>query len=155
MVRPPHILLGEILLHVRVDPDRVYLVGHSIGGNATWALAAHRSERFAAIAPICGRGNPALAERLRDLPTWAFHGAEDRVVPQEDSELIVTALKEAGGVARLTVSPGVVHDDRPPTYANRSFFEWLLQHRRGFELRPKCVASPGMISGCDPTGKRK
>jgi pimeloyl-ACP methyl ester carboxylesterase len=125
------ILLDEVLEHYRVDPDRVYLVGHSMGGSGTWALAAHRPERFAAIAPICSRGNPALAGRLRDVPTWAFHGAEDRIVPPEESQRMVVAMKDAGGFAQLTVYPGVGHDAWTPTYANPTFFEWLLQHRRG------------------------
>jgi Dienelactone hydrolase family len=125
------ILLDEVLQRYRADPDRVYLVGNSMGGNGTWALAARRPERFAAIAPICGRGDPAWAGRLRGVPTWAFHGAEDRIVPPQESERMVAALKEAGGDARLTVYPGVGHDAWTPTYANPSFFEWLLQQRRG------------------------
>ncbi len=124
-------LLDEVLKRYRVDAGRVYLVGNSMGGNGTWDLAAHNPERFAAIAPICGRGNLASVERLRGVPTWAFHGADDRVVPLEQSERMVKALKQAGGDARLTVYPGVGHDAWTPTYANPSFYEWLLQHRRG------------------------
>jgi pimeloyl-ACP methyl ester carboxylesterase len=124
-------LLDEVLRRYRVDADRVYLVGNSMGGAGTWALAARWPERFAAIAPICGRGDPASAGRLRGVPTWAFHGADDRVVPPEESERMVAALEEAGGDARLTVYPGVGHDAWTPTYADPKFYEWLLRHRRG------------------------
>jgi pimeloyl-ACP methyl ester carboxylesterase len=124
-------LLDEVLRRYRVDADRVYLVGNSMGGTGTWALAASCPERFAAIAPICGGGDPDSAGRLRDVPTWAFHGGDDRIVPPERSERMIAALRQAGGDARLTVYPGVGHDAWTPTYANPRFYEWLLQHRRG------------------------
>ena len=50
-------LLDEVLAKYRVDADRVYLTGLSMGGYGTWHLAAIHPERFAAIAPICGGGN--------------------------------------------------------------------------------------------------
>jgi predicted peptidase len=73
--------LDEVVAGSRVDEDRVYLTGISMGGFGTWAWAAARPDRFAAIAPICGGGDPAWADRLKGLPIWAFHGARDRIVP--------------------------------------------------------------------------
>jgi predicted peptidase len=125
------LLLDEVVTSYRVDADRVYLVGNSMGGTGTWAMAAHIPERFAAIAPICGGGDRASAGRLRGVSTWAFHGADDRVVPLEQSERMIEALKRAGGDAQLTVYPGVGHDAWTRTYANPRFYKWLLQHRRG------------------------
>jgi predicted peptidase len=139
--------LDEVLSRYRVDAGRVYLVGNSMGGTGTWALAAHCPERFAAIAPICGRGDPASAWRLRGLPTWAFHGADDHIVPLEQSERMIAALKKAGGDARLTVYPGVGHDAWTQTYANPRFYEWLLQHRRGsipYGNSPASVGEQGL-----------
>jgi dienelactone hydrolase len=122
-------LLDEVLKRYRVDADRVYLVGNSMGGAGTWALAAHCPERFAAIVPICGAGSLATAERLTSVPTWAFHGADDRIVPVEQSERMIAALKKAGGDARLTIYPGVGHDAWTPTFANPRLYAWLLRHR--------------------------
>src|SRR5205085_1737719 len=69
-------LLDDVLAHYKGDPDRVYLTGLSMGGFGTWALAARHPDKFAAIAPICGGGDPATAEKLKDLPTWVFHGEQ-------------------------------------------------------------------------------
>jgi dienelactone hydrolase len=124
-------LLVEVLEQYRVDADRVYLVGQSMGGTGTWALAASCPERFAAIAPICGGGDPTSAWRLGNLATWAFLGSDDRIVPLERSERMIAALKQARGDARLTVYPGVGHDAWTRNYADPKFYEWLLQHRRG------------------------
>src|SRR3954469_24984435 len=56
-------LLDEIQSQYKVDPDRVYLTGLSMGGFGTWELATQYPQRFAAIAPICGGGNPILVRR--------------------------------------------------------------------------------------------
>jgi dienelactone hydrolase len=126
-------MLGEVLRSYRVDADRVYLTGSSMGGYGAWALATAHSERFAAIAPICGGGDPARADRLRGVPTWAFHGAEDTVVPPEESRKMVAALRRAGGDVRLTIYPGIGHNAATPTYDDPRLYDWLLAHRRRAE----------------------
>lgn len=40
--------------HVRPDPSRIYLTGHSMGGHGTWNLGVTFPDRFAAIAPSAG-----------------------------------------------------------------------------------------------------
>ncbi|MEH1912072.1 prolyl oligopeptidase family serine peptidase [Nostoc sp.] len=113
-----------------VDPDRVYLTGLSMGGYGTWHLAATQPERFAAIAPICGGGNPQAARKLKNLPVWAFHGAKDNVVPLKESEIMVSALKARDGNVKFTVYPEANHDSWTQTYNNPELYEWFLQHRR-------------------------
>jgi predicted peptidase len=101
-----------------------------MGGYGTWALAAAHPERFAAIAPVCGGGNPASAARLRDVPTWAFHGADDAVTPADESRKMVAAQQRAGGEVRLTIYPGVGHDAATPAYTDSNLYDWFLAHRR-------------------------
>ena len=73
-------LVDSLSAVYRVDPDRIYLTGLSMGGFGTWDLAARYPHKFAAIAPICGGGDPATASRFAHLPTWVFHGALDSSV---------------------------------------------------------------------------
>jgi len=124
-------LLDDVVSKYRVDKDRIYLTGLSMGGFGTWALAAAHPERFAAIAPICGGGDPKQADRLKDLPIWVFHGAKDPTVPLERSEEMVEAVKKAGGDVKFTVYPEAKHDSWTQTYDNPELYEWFLQHRRG------------------------
>jgi poly(3-hydroxybutyrate) depolymerase len=51
--------LNEVVAGSRVDEDRVYLTGISMGGFGTWDWAAEHPERFAATVPICGGGDPS------------------------------------------------------------------------------------------------
>lgn len=143
--------LQQTMAEFRVDPDRVYLTGLSMGGHGTWYLAYQRPDLFAAIAPICGwvpdfpqfKGSvpvvptdsgpplPALARQLRRVPVWIFHGEMDRVVPVAGSREPAAALKEAGGNVRYTEFLGLDHNSWDATYGSKEFVEWLFAQRRG------------------------
>ncbi|HPD16528.1 MAG TPA: prolyl oligopeptidase family serine peptidase [Planctomycetota bacterium] len=130
-------LLNEAIAKYPVDPDRIYLTGLSMGGFGSWALAIQCPERFAAVAPICGGGDPLDVERIKDLPVWVFHGAKDTAVPLELSQAMVEALRKVGGRVRFTVYPEAGHDSWTAAYANDELYAWLLQQRRGQPQEPK------------------
>jgi len=123
-------LLDEVQSKYAVDPDRVYLTGLSMGGFGTWGLACAHPERFAAVAPICGGGQRYRADRLRNVPVWAFHGAKDPVVPLAESQTMVDAVNRTGGQAKLTVYPEAQHDSWTATYDNAELYDWLLSYKR-------------------------
>ena len=124
-------LLDEVQSKYKVDPDRVYLTGLSMGGFGTWETATQYPERFAAIVPICGGGRPYSAARLKNLPAWVFHGEKDNVVPIKRSEEMVDALKKAGGDVKFTRYPEAGHDSWTETYNNPELYDWFLKHTRG------------------------
>jgi predicted peptidase len=123
-------LLDDIVAHYDVDTERIYLTGLSMGGYGAWALASQYPDRFAAVVPICGGGDPILARTLKDVPIWAFHGAKDSVVPVEESKRLVEAVNARGGNAKLTIYPDANHDSWTETYNNPKLYDWLLEHRR-------------------------
>lgn len=123
-------LLDEVMRDYAVDPDRVVVSGVSMGGYGTWGLGIATPERFAALAPVCGGGNPREAHRLRSVPVWAFHGAKDDVVPLSASEEMVAEVVAAGGDAKLTIYPNAGHDAWTLTYDNPEVYDWLMAQRR-------------------------
>ena len=124
-------LLDDLVAKYRVDKDRIYVTGLSMGGFGTWALASANADRFAAIVPICGGGNPADAAKMKDLPIWVFHGAKDGAVKLEQSERMVDALKSAGAKnVDFTVYPDLEHDSWTVTYDNPKVWEWLFKQNR-------------------------
>jgi predicted peptidase len=124
-------LIDEAAEKYRVDKDRIYLTGLSMGGYGTWALATAYPDRFAAIAPICGGGNPVEASKLKDMPIWCFHGAKDNVVPLERSKEMVEAVERAGNKqVKFTIYPEATHDSWTETYNNQEFYDWLLKQNR-------------------------
>lgn len=123
-------LLDHVLASQRVDRSRVYLTGLSMGGFGTWALARRAPDRFAALAPICGGGDPHRLQVLKAIPVWAFHGSQDDVVPLSSTVNMVEALRRLGGNVKLTVYPDANHDAWTETYDNPELYRWFLSHRR-------------------------
>jgi predicted esterase len=124
-------LLDQLLAKYRVDPDRVYLTGPSMGGAGTWDYAVAYPERLAAAVPICGWGDAANAARIKDLPVWIFHGDKDMNVNIEGSQRMFDALVPLGGRVRYTIYTDGPHGIGSYTYKNPEVIAWMLQQRRG------------------------
>lgn len=122
--------LDGVVRKYRVDADRIYLTGLSMGGYATWGWAQRSPGRFAAIVPVCGGGDPTQGAKLKALPVWAFHGAKDPTVPLARTEEMIAAIKAAGGEPRVTIYPEAPHDSWTETYANDEVFAWMLAQKR-------------------------
>jgi len=120
-------LLDEIEANYRVDKNKIYITGLSMGGNGTWSLALANPNRFAAIAPVCGWSVPSVACTIKHLPIWVFHGAKDVVVPVSSSEIMVERLKSCGSDVKFTVYPEANHDSWTETYNNEELYKWMLE----------------------------
>ena len=120
-------LLDEIEESYRVDKNRIYVTGLSMGGNGTWSLALAQPDRFAAIAPVCGWSVPSVACKIKNIPIWVFHGAKDNVVPISSSEVIVEKLKSCGSDVNFTVYPEANHDSWTETYNNEELYKWFME----------------------------
>jgi predicted peptidase len=123
-------LLDDILTQFRVDKKRVYLTGLSMGGFGTWNYAAAYPDRFAAIAPICGGGDPKKADAIKHIPTWVFHGAKDNVVSINTSQEMVDALKACGAEVQFTIYPEAGHDSWTETYNNKKLYDFFLSSKK-------------------------
>jgi predicted peptidase len=136
-------LLDHVMKQHAVDRSRVYLTGLSMGGYGTWSLGVQHPEKFAALVPVCGGGERIdvllaggkRAAALKNTPIWAFHGAKDPVVPLDESQRMVDALKRLGAKdVKLTVYPEAGHDAWTETYNNPELYDWLSkQHRASAE----------------------
>jgi predicted peptidase len=123
-------MLDEVAKEYKTDPKRVYLTGLSMGGMGTWSLAAAHPDKWAAIVPICGRGDPKTGETIKDIPTWAFHGDADKTVPPSGSREMIEAIKKAGGKPKYTEYPGVGHNSWDMAYGTKELWAWLLEQKR-------------------------
>ena len=123
-------LLDHIQSKYKVDTDRVYLTGLSLGGHGSWRLASDHPQRFAAAAPVCGSGDLSKAKNLVSLPIWVFHGDKDTAVPYKDSVEMVAAIREAGGEkVRFTSLEHVGHNSWSAAYATPELFSWFAKQR--------------------------
>jgi predicted peptidase len=123
-------LIDALQKEFAIDAGRIYLTGLSMGGYGVWDALARQPELFAAAAPICGGGDPAVAARFKDVPLWVFHGDQDEGVKPKRSREMIEALKAAGGNPKYTEFPGVGHDSWTQTYADPELYAWLFAQRK-------------------------
>jgi predicted peptidase len=122
--------LDDVLSTYKTEPNRVILTGLSMGGHGSWDLATAHPERFAAVVPICGPGDPEAAGRLKALPVWTFCGDADRDETVLNLRAMVEALRHEGSAARLTEYRGVGHNSWDRAYNNTELIDWMLAQRR-------------------------
>ncbi|WP_129794110.1 prolyl oligopeptidase family serine peptidase [Sphingosinicella sp. CPCC 101087] len=147
--------LDEAKRRLRVDEDRVYLTGESMGGSGTWLIGSRHPDLFAAIVPVFGgwdfrlqrRGafsNPAAdrpmerwlaeahssfagAEQLIATPVFVHHGDADSTVDVLFSRHAVERLQRWGYDVRYREYPGLGHEE---LHWRDQAIEWMLRHRR-------------------------
>jgi predicted peptidase len=124
-------LLDEVTAKYAVDKDRLYVTGLSMGGFATWNLGCDQPDRFAALVPICGGGDPTKAAKLKDIPIHVYHGGKDGTVQPKKSQDMVDAIKAAGGTkVELFIDPEAGHDSWTKAYADPALYTWMLEQKR-------------------------
>ncbi|MGE3315305.1 MAG: alpha/beta hydrolase-fold protein [Planctomycetaceae bacterium] len=122
-------ILDEVEKNYSIDRSREYLTGWSMGGYGSWRVAAAFPERFAAVVPVSGAGDPVTGPKLAKTRIWAFHGARDDVVPVWGSHEMIDSIREAGGTPRYTEYSDVGHDVWRYVYNNDALYQWLLDPR--------------------------
>jgi polyhydroxybutyrate depolymerase len=79
-------LVEDISAAYSVDPDRIYVIGHSNGGFMAYRLACERADLFAAIASLAGAAafaDPATCAPSTPVSVLQIHGTADETVPYE------------------------------------------------------------------------
>jgi predicted esterase len=134
-------VLAEMRRDYNVDPDRIYLTGHSMGGYGTWSLAMSHPDVFAALAPISGGSNtPVGMSKIAHIPQLVVHGDTDPTVPVERSRVMVAAGKKLGAEIKYIEVPGGDHGSVvAPNFP--AVFEWFDTHKR------KTGAAAGAAAG--------
>ncbi len=124
----------EVLRLVRerykIDDNRIYLLGHSMGGVGTWLLGPKYPDIWAALAPISGAGDPASIDKTREIPEIVVHGDADNVVPVNSSRVMVAAMKKLGVEVKYIEVPGGSHGDVAAPNMS-AIFDFFDAHRKG------------------------
>lgn len=127
-------LIEDYVVLRGVNPDRVYLMGYSAGGDGVWQLAPRMADRWAAAAMMAGHPNEASLLGLRNLPFAMFVGGNDaaynrnKVVAERAAEMDKLREADPGGYEHLArVYEGLPH------WMNRKDAEalpWMAAHTR-------------------------
>ncbi|MDQ3621687.1 MAG: prolyl oligopeptidase family serine peptidase [Verrucomicrobiota bacterium] len=115
-------LVDQFIAENPVDAARVYVTGLSMGGFGAFDALERRPDLFAAAAPLSSGGNLSAVDIYKEIPIWAFHGANDTTVPPGASRNTMLAIESQGGTKdRYTELAGQGHVIWAPIYNGASF----------------------------------
>lgn len=126
----------------KLDKDRVYLTGLSMGGKGTWFAAHEAPGLFAAIAPLdADMVQPDFVQQLKYTPIWMGGGQEDGGVVDATAKMEEALRKVSHVEVKRTILPHIGHESWEYFYASPQFYEWFLQYRRPTDTRKAALAS--------------
>jgi predicted esterase len=115
----------------RIDQNRIYIHGLSIGGYAVYEAVKRAPWLFAAALPIAANKDANLftekmESRVAHIPFWMFQGGKDTNPTPTYTKNVVTKLRNAGAIVRYTEFPTLGHAVWNSAYAQPDFFSWML-----------------------------
>ncbi len=120
------LLLDSLIKKLNIDPNRIYITGLSMGGFGVWDAISRWPDKFAAAVPVCGGGDTAKAAVIKNIPVWAFHGDNDKLVMPSRSRDMIAKIKKAGGNPKFTEYPATGHNAWDKAYYEKEMFQWLF-----------------------------
>jgi hypothetical protein len=152
-------VLNYVKTYLRVDPNRVYLTGLSLGGGGVWSVATAYPNVWASILPICSGYNlvgSAGAIGNADLPVWGFHGDADGIVGEATTINMINAINtyKPNPLAKVTIFPGLGHVIWDKVYKETTALTWMLSFTNGTtSTSPSTTtnAAPVASAGSDKT----
>lgn len=109
------------------DENRIYSMGMSMGGYATWDLLVRHGDFIAAAVPICGGCDVSKAELIKDITIYTFHGTADAVVPADGTVKMVSELERLNNDNIIYVEyEGSGHDIWNKALKTQGLMQWLF-----------------------------
>ncbi len=155
-------VLNHVKKYLRVDDNRVYITGLSLGGGGAWVIAQENPGLFAAVAPVCGSWNStnkACGFSENGTGVWAFHGDKDTTIPLSRTLNMVNAINGCSPKpdprAKVTIYPGIKHNAWDKAYLpdhsvhSQNLYEWLLTFRRSSTTKPQPDRTLTLSAGAD------
>jgi dienelactone hydrolase len=138
-------VLRDVQRHYHVDPHRIYLMGHSMGGYGTNNVATHHPDLFAAVAPAEGTDSIDLAANLRNVPWFETSAEEDLDAGAQNAKKMYGSLSALGYDATLLVYDFKIHEYSSIYDTLPQLFRFFGQHR--------LARDPAIVSFTRPAGQ--
>lgn len=123
-------LLDEVVRKYNGDPDRIYVIGTSLGAEGVWRILERYGDYFAAAVPIESWGG-IDASNIIEIPIWMFHGKTDYAIHYLGSRMMYDSIKNNGGnKVRLTEFENVGSEAWMYVYNDREMYSWLFSQNK-------------------------
>lgn len=124
--------------HYKVDTNRFYVLGMSMGGWGTLNMASKYPNKIAAAMALCGGLPHNEVCGLTELPLWIIHGTADKLTPVACSDRVVDSIRSCGDTTRLIYDrlEGVNHSRLARVFYLKQTYDWLFSHSLKQKGRP-------------------
>ena len=127
-------IIEDIKKNIKVDENRIYLTGLSMGGRGTFIVAAEYPETFASILALSPHHTPysylTLVNKVKDLPIFISHGNVDKTSSYDIAKEMYEELKMLGAQVIFKTRLGIGHWGWESFYSNRENINWLLSWKK-------------------------
>jgi predicted alpha/beta hydrolase family esterase len=138
--------IREAVSSLSVDENKIYITGISLGAVGVWQYCAEYPDKVTAAIPVSGWGNPNEVCKIKNIPVWAFHGNQDRVVAFAGSKNMIDELKKCDGDARLTIIEDGGHEIWEQAYLYPRFTNWLFSQSKVKKPIPASIDTVGKVT---------
>ncbi len=128
--RDPLDALDRIEKVYPIDPKRVYLTGHSMGGFGTVQLGFNNPDRFAALAPIAGYGAATQLAKAKEMPLIIAQGDKDALVPVATARKFHESAQQLGMPSEKYIEKAGVDHLVIPVFVMEDLFDWFDAHKK-------------------------
>ena len=123
-------LLKRYIQTEQADPDRVYIMGGSMGGTGTWCQLSYYPNFYAAAMPVAGNPTGCDAANVATTPVLTVMGSADAMMSIDDVEYFMTDVIAAGGTIQLDIEQGWSHPITCEQSYTKERLDWLFSHTK-------------------------
>lgn len=114
----------------KVDDDRIYILGGSMGGTGTWSMVSAYPGLFAAAMPVAGNPSKSIAKNVAQTPVFTVMGTADKIMDVETASDFIGELNSLGGIAKLDIEEGWTHEITCIQSYTTDRLDWIFGHSR-------------------------
>jgi poly(3-hydroxybutyrate) depolymerase len=137
------VVVKELMTKYKIDEDRLYIAGPSMGARGTWDIIRRNPGMFAAAGPAAGPADPRDAALYASQNIWAINGSEDSTAAANTAA--IDAIRAIGGNPIYTLLQNRGHDTWRSVFNDAQFVAWMYAQRRGVPWWSHDPPAPTML----------
>jgi poly(3-hydroxybutyrate) depolymerase len=137
------VVIKQLLTKYKIDEDRLYIAGPSMGARGTWDIIRRNPGMFAAAGPAAGPADPRDAALYASQNIWAINGSNDSTAAENTAA--IDAIRAMGGNPIYTLLQNRGHDTWRSVFNDAQFVAWMYAQRRGVPWWSHDPSAPTML----------